>query len=86
MYLDGHGIKQRGPRGETVIDDSYLLLMHTGSDIARLTLPGLPWASAYDIVVDTAEETGSRPEPTTLRPDSPVSMLPHSLLLLRARR
>jgi glycogen operon protein len=86
MYLDGHGIKQRGPRGETVIDDSYLLLMHTGSDTARVTLPGLPWASAYDVVVDTAEETGSRPEPTTLQPDIPVPMIPHSLLLLRARR
>ncbi len=86
MYLDGNGIRQRGQHGETVVDDSYLLVMHIGSETAALTVPGLPWASSYDVVVDTVEETGTPPAPTTLKPGAPMDMAPHSLLLCRARR
>ena len=59
MYLDGGGIRTRGPRGERVVDDSFLLIVHAGSDDRDMTLPGPPWASAYDVVLDTCEEDTS---------------------------
>ncbi len=54
MYLDGHGIRTRGPRGEPVTDDSFLLLLHAGAHDRELVLPGEPWASSYEVVLDTA--------------------------------
>ena len=30
MYLDGDGIRHRGPRGERLADESYLLVLHAG--------------------------------------------------------
>ncbi|GAC1609823.1 MAG: glycogen debranching protein GlgX [Mycobacteriales bacterium] len=59
MYLDGGGIRTRGPRGERVVDDSFLLVLHTAGQDGHVTLPGSPWASAYDVVVDTCQEDGA---------------------------
>jgi glycogen operon protein len=83
MYLSGEGIRSRGPRGERVTDDSFLILMHAGDDKRDFTLPGAPWASWYDVVVDTADEEhpwSGRP----LLPDHAVTLLPRSMLVLRA--
>ena len=61
MYLDGEGIRQRGPRGERVTDESYLLVLHAGAEDATFTLPGPPWATGYHVVVDTAYGDGVPP-------------------------
>ncbi|MFP5219226.1 MAG: glycogen debranching protein GlgX [Actinomycetes bacterium] len=58
MYLDGHGIRARGPRGERVVDDSFLLLLHLAADEAPVVLPGEPWAAQWKVEVDTAHEDG----------------------------
>ena len=54
MYLSGDGIRTRGPRGERIRDDSFLLLLHAGGDDATFRLPGPPWAENYVAVLDTA--------------------------------
>ncbi|MEV0281495.1 glycogen debranching protein GlgX [Streptomyces sp. NPDC050610] len=56
MYLSGRDIAQRDPQGVPVIDDSFLALLHTGDEALRCTLPGAPWAGAYEVLVDTASE------------------------------
>jgi glycogen operon protein len=83
MYLSGDGIRSRGPRGERVTDDSFLILMHSGDEKREFTLPGAPWANWYDVVVDTADDEqplSGRP----LLPDHAVTLLPRSMLVLRA--
>jgi glycogen operon protein len=87
IYLDGDGIRQRGPRGERLADESYLLVLHAGAQDATFTLPGLPWATGYQLVADTAYDDGL--PPTGLdRPagglDLPLA--PSSAVLLRAVR
>jgi glycogen operon protein len=84
MYLDGGGIRTRGPRGEKVVDDSFLFVLHTGGDDRAVTLPGEPWATAYDVVIDTCEEDGSggRAYPA----GAPLPMLGRSAVLLRVTR
>ena len=42
MYLDGCGMRTRGPRGEQVVDDSFLVVLHAGADAARLRPARLP--------------------------------------------
>ena len=85
MYLDGGGIRQRGPRGERLADDSYLVVLHAGAEDSTFTLPGPPWATGYEVVVDTAYPDG-RPPAGTDRPAGGLDVpLPaRSAVLLRA--
>ncbi|HWG94440.1 MAG TPA: glycogen debranching protein GlgX [Mycobacteriales bacterium] len=59
MHLDGDGIRSRGRRGERVVDDSFLVLLHLGADPADVVLPGRPWADRWTVEVDTDAEDGS---------------------------
>jgi glycogen operon protein len=58
MYLDGRGLRHRGPRGEVIVDDSYLLVLHAGDVDTEFMLPGLPWASEFETVIDTSQPGG----------------------------
>jgi isoamylase len=84
MYLDGGGIKSRGPRGERVIDDSFLLVLHSGDQDVDFVLPQSPWASAYDVVFDTAEESGVRTAAYAACDRLPLTT--RSVVLLRVTR
>jgi glycogen operon protein len=59
MYLDGRGLRDRGPQGEPIADESYLLVLHSGDDLVSFTLPAAPWAASYDVVIDTASPAGA---------------------------
>jgi isoamylase len=85
MYLDGHGIRTRGPRGERVVDDSFLLLLHTGGQDVEVTLPGPPWARCWQVEVDTRHEDGAG-SGGTHQGGAVLSLLPRCALLLRADR
>ena len=86
MFLAGDGLRARGPRGERLADDSFLLVVHAGTTPTRVTLPGLPWAAGYDLLWDTSL---ARPPETPERRFEgweTVGMCDHSALVLRARR
>jgi len=81
-YLSGEGIRTRGPHGERVTDASYLLALNPGADALPLTLPGLPYAAGWSLVLDTSAEV--LPSPTAAG-TAPRSLSAQSVLLLRAR-
>jgi isoamylase len=84
MYLDGQGIRMRGPRGRRVEDDSLLLVLHTGPDDLDVVLPGPPWASSYEVLLDTREE---RPGPgPSLPAGGALPVAGRSTVLLRVVR
>ena len=83
MYLDGRGIRTRGPRGELVVDDSFLVVLHAGPDDRELVLPSAPWASSYECVLDTSTNEDAT---TVHEPGGSVAMTSRSVLLFRARR
>ncbi|WP_189296211.1 glycogen debranching protein GlgX [Streptomyces albospinus] len=56
MYLSGNDIPQRDDRGVRVVDDSFLAVLHAGAQPRAVTLPGPPWAGAYELVVDTSAD------------------------------
>jgi len=60
MFLNGEEISEPGPRGERIVDDSFLLLFN-GPDPVRFRLPNGKWAGAFELVLDTAVGYG-RPE------------------------
>ena len=59
MYLSGNDIRDVGPHGEPIVDNSFLVIMHAGLEPSTFTLPGAPWATSYEIVLDNTDPTNS---------------------------
>jgi isoamylase len=55
-YLSGEDIRQPGPHGERIVDDSFMVVYHTGLDPTTFRLPGWPWSTGYEIVLDTTAD------------------------------
>jgi len=53
MFLNGEQIAEPGPRGEPIVDDSFLVLLN-GPGPARFKMPDRKWAQSLELVVDTA--------------------------------
>ena len=64
VFLNGEELPDRGPRGQRVVDASFLLLLNGGTEPALFTLPGDPWAKEYELVADTGLAYVRPPGPT----------------------
>ena len=73
---------QGDPHGEPIIDESFLLVLHAGAQELPFTLPGPPWATGYELMLDT---TGA-PTGGILAAGAAVPMTNRSVLLLKALR
>jgi glycogen operon protein len=82
MYLSGRGIRTRGPRGERIVDDSFLLLLHAGGEDQVFVLPGPPWGDRYVIEIDTARGAIGTEDSVPAGLDLPMTA--RSAVLLRA--
>lgn len=85
MYLSGRDIPGRDARGERVLDDSFLVVLHAGAGPGEFVLPGGPWARVYEVVVDTgSEEQGGAPG-VRYEAGATVGVGARTVLLLRVR-
>ena len=53
MLLTGEGLGERGPRGETVTDDNFLLIINAHHEDVSFNLPALKPEETWRAVVDT---------------------------------
>ncbi|MCL2728424.1 MAG: glycogen debranching protein GlgX [Actinomycetia bacterium] len=83
MFLSGRDIPQRDVRGEPVVDDSFLLLVHAGHIPIPFVLPGGPWAAAYEPVLDTAAEEPWTDGHEAVPAGQPVTVAARSVRLFR---
>jgi glycogen operon protein len=86
MYLDGRGLRHRDRRGQVIIDDSFLLLLHAGDEDGEFALPAAPWADGYEVVVDTRQPSGIPAADAAPDAGKPLPMSARSVLLLRVAR
>ena len=86
MYLDGRGLRHRGPRGESIIDQSYLIVLHSGDQPIPFTLPDAPWAASYTAVIDTTCPGGEPGEPGPVPAGGQLTVPARTVLVLRAAR
>nr|WP_229698651.1 glycogen debranching protein GlgX [Wenjunlia tyrosinilytica] len=84
MFLSGRDIPRRDRKGRPVVDDSFLLVLHSSSQPMRFTLPGRPWAKEYEVVVDTALEDQSDGPEARYPAGGCVTLRGRSLMLMRA--
>jgi glycogen operon protein len=61
MFLNGEAITSPGPRGERVVDDSFLLLINASPEPRKWVISG-PWGERWACVLDTAAEPATAPE------------------------
>jgi glycogen operon protein len=86
MFLNGEGISEPGPRGERIVDDSFLVLLNSEHEPIDVRLPDGEWARAYEVVIDTARRyPGSLtdPDPLKLTADDVLPMEGPSVIVLR---
>ena len=86
MYLDGRRLRHRNRRGEPIVDDSFLLLLHSGDEECAFELPGPPWGNGYEVVVDTTGVGGVPAPGPPLDAGGSTIMTARSVLLLRVTR
>jgi isoamylase len=84
VLLNGDAITEPGPRGEAIVDQSFLLLFNATDQPVTFTLPAAHPAAAWDVVVDTAT-----PEPASGDPRPAASQFTatsRAVVVLRAAR
>ncbi|MEW1839163.1 glycogen debranching protein GlgX [Nonomuraea angiospora] len=87
VYLNGEAITEPGPRGERIVDDSFLLLINAHHENMSFTLPGEECGTGWVPVLDTSHETMEEALPDEARQAGDVvSVTARSLQVLRQPR
>ncbi|WP_262063797.1 glycogen debranching protein GlgX [Streptomyces sp. STR69] len=83
MYLSGRDIPGRDERGDPILDDSFLAVLHAGDRPVSFALPGPPWAERYEVVVDTSREEQGEAPGVVHRAGSAITVPARAVLLLK---
>jgi isoamylase len=81
VFLNGDAITEPGPRGDTVRDQSFLLLFNAHREPVTFVLPGRRFGDAWDALIDTAGTAGGAT--ITYQATSSVTLAGHSIMILR---
>ena len=84
VFLNGHAIPWPNHRGETVVDDDFLVLFNAGHEPLDWVLPGASWSPCWLPVLDTAAAPMFPTDPEAHRAGAAVTLAPRSLVVVRA--
>jgi glycogen operon protein len=82
LFLNGEAIPTPGPRGERIVDDSFLALFNACPDERTFTLPRARLGEAWELELSTAEP-GAAAGSASFAARSKVTLLGRSLVLLK---
>jgi isoamylase len=86
VFLNGQAIATPDPRGEPVVDDSFLVLFNAHFEPMDFTLPTM-WGDRWTVCLDTAEalppDLVPDAEPVTCKVGDAVSVAARALVVLR---
>jgi glycogen operon protein len=86
VFLNGNAISEPDPRGERVVDDSFLILLNSDYEPRDFLLPAKPYGDSWQVVVDTTTATGDGDDGKH-KAGSTIRMEARStLVLIRGRR
>jgi isoamylase len=83
VFLNGHAIPWPGPRGETIVDDDFLVLFNAGDGKLAWTLPGRPFGDRWSLVMDTARSPRFTDEPEIAGAGEVLDLADRSVVILR---
>ena len=81
VFLNGRARPYPDPRGEKIVDDSFLCLFNAHHESIPFTLPGPEWGKHWIRVLDTAEG-GFMSDEKTMVAGEALSVRSRSLVLL----
>jgi len=81
VFLNGDAITEPGPRGDTVRDQSFLLLFNAHREPVTFVLPGRRFGDAWDALIDTASTPGDTA--ITYQAAASVDLAGRSIMILR---
>ncbi len=82
MFLNGQGIDTPGPQGETIQDDSFLVLFNAHHEDRTFMLPRRRFGAQWTLELTTADPTAAA-ESSSYGARTEVSVLARSILMLR---
>ncbi|GAA4189540.1 glycogen debranching protein GlgX [Microbacterium oryzae] len=82
VFLNGQGILGRGPRGERIEDESFVICFNAHVEPVDFVLPPDEYGESWEIVLDTADGTDPNPRAA----GSAVPVEGRSIVVLRAYR
>ncbi|HKE01014.1 MAG TPA: glycogen debranching protein GlgX, partial [Planctomycetota bacterium] len=82
VFLNGEEIPQVDPRGERIVDDSFLLLLNAHHEPVSFAMPAREYGHRWTRVLDTFDEDPPQDE-SELEPGAGYLCGPRSLALLR---
>jgi isoamylase len=82
VFLNGDAITEPDPRGQRVVDDSFLMLFNAHSDPVAFTLPPARFGKSWEVVLDTAAG-GITTEIPVLYASSRVRVVGHAAQIMR---
>ncbi|MFG1820246.1 glycogen debranching protein GlgX [Kribbella sp. NPDC049174] len=85
VFLNGDAISEPDPRGEPVVDDSFLILLNSNYEPEEFLLPAKEYGEAWSVVVDTIRPTG-RAEGGEHLAGSTIRIEAHGMLVLTRPR
>ena len=85
VFLNGEAITEPGPRGERVVDDSFLILLNGHDEPLESPPPDPRYGPAWTVAADTATPAAGRDE-TELKAEARVLLEARSTLVLTRPR
>ena len=85
VFLNGGAIPEPDPRGQPLVDDSFLLLLNASAEDCEFTLPKAEYGQHWLIAVDSADPSADDDSPQ-LASGATVTVTSRSVLVLRAPR
>ena len=87
VFLNGDAITEPGPRGDTVRDDSFLLLFNANREPVTFTVPGIRFGPGWEILISTATAISAGAPGATGRiivgPGRSIELAGRSIMVLR---
>ena len=83
VFLNGDAITEPGPRGEPVLDDTFLILLSAHHEPVTFTLPGARFGRSWAIALDTAAGRASEGSGTEHRPGRKIVLAGRAMMVLR---
>jgi isoamylase len=87
VFLNGDAITEPGPRGDTVRDDSFLLLFNANREPVTFTVPGVRFGPGWEILISTATAVGAAARDASgtipVGPGQSIELAGRSIMVMR---
>ena len=83
VFLNGDPIREPGPRGERITDDSFCLLLNPYHESIEFTLPPKEFGAVWELEFDTTSTFDPRAAQHAYEAAAPITIEARSVVLLR---